>query len=328
MAQTSESSVMNKKILFHKDDYFHEELNPELSESLGGFKTTNPEGDRFQRQMLHVSSAKSKFKKTVELVLCAHGWKHSDRKEPMTLIVLGINLSCHTRHFRFQSVRIWLTFDEDNKRNPSDGVIAYPHVIAYAPFVQQERWNVSTANITDNRELEAGLSVNQLASVNVSGSRSHEISYTRKHFDRGSADRLYDDKTGRTYGVEWYCEQNQLQKYGVQPNFHLAVLLGRLHDKENAISFKARFDMQIEAGFIHDFEQGLRRAFRLQKPEDDPVYFDPSKEPDVHGAAGIGQKLLEKIDLDNLGALAEGNMLSKLLDATGALSGIEPMMAV
>lgn len=48
----------------------------------------------------------------------------------------------------------------------------------------------------------------------------------------------------------------------------------------------------------------------------------------MHGAAGIGQKLLEKIDIDNLGALAEGKMLSKLLDATGALSGLEPMVAV
>ncbi|KAL6867030.1 hypothetical protein J3F83DRAFT_103199 [Trichoderma novae-zelandiae] len=330
MAQNTVHEFTDNQKLFHANNFFYEEKNPESSELLGGFKTTNPSADRFQRPIIHISPTRSKFKKTVELVLCAHGWKSPDKKEPMTLLILGVNLSCHDRDFRFQSVRIWLTFDEDDKRDATSTLKASPRVVAFAPFVQQERWNFSVANITDSKTLGGSLGAAQFASAEVNGSRSHEISYTRKHFDRGCADRLYDEETGTFYGIEWYCEQNKLQEYGVQPNFHLAVLLERSHDEEEKpIPFKAMFEMQIEAGFMHDLKQGLRRVFRLRKPEDDPVYFDPSREPSVRGLAGIGQKLLQEIDIDNLGVLAEGKMLSKLLiGAGGSLSGFEPMLAV
>ncbi|KAJ4864718.1 hypothetical protein T069G_01248 [Trichoderma breve] len=174
------------------------------------------------------------------------------------------------------------------------------------------------------------MGVDQVVQAEVSANKSSEISYTRRHFDRGTADRLYDKNTRRFSGVEWYCEQNELQNYGVMPNFHLAVLVERSHHHGKAISFKAEFDLQAEAGSIHDFKQCLRRAYRLLRPEDDPVYFDPSKEkPDVNGVGGVGEKLLESITIDNLGALTEGKLLSKLIDsAGGALTGLEPMKGI
>ncbi|KAL6795509.1 hypothetical protein J3E68DRAFT_404480 [Trichoderma sp. SZMC 28012] len=330
MAQNSILNFPAKNVIFDADNCLYEELNPDFSDSLGGFKTSNPDGNRFQRQMVHVSSVKSRFKKTVELILCCHGWRNPDRKDPMTLIVLGVNLSCHDRSSRFQSVKIRLQFDEDDKRDPSDAFKAYPQVVAYAPFVQQERWNTTIANVKDNNGYGGKLGVNYFGQAEVSKNKSSEISYIRTHFDRGSADRLYDERTGRIYGVEWFCEQNKLENYGVMPNFHLAVLLERSHHEDRAISFKAEFDMRTEAGFMHDFEQGLRRAFRRRKPEDDPVYFDPSKgKPDVYGVAGVGEQLLESIDIDNLGALAEGKLLSKLIDSVGgSLPGLEPMEAL
>ncbi|UKZ73680.1 hypothetical protein TrVFT333_001330 [Trichoderma virens FT-333] len=248
----------------------------------------------------------------------------------MTLIVLGVNLSCHKRDFRFQSLQIGLRFGEDDQRDAVDTVEACPQVVAYAPFVQEERWNTTAANVNASREYGGSLGVKQFGQTEMSASRKAEVSYMRKHFDRGSAHRLYDDRTGRIYGVEWYCEQNKLENYGVLPNFHLAVLIKRSHDGDRPISFRAEFDMWTEAGFKHDFEQGLRRAFRRLRPADDPVYFDPSKEkPDVYGVAGVGQKLLESIKIDNLGALAEGKELSKLIDsAGGSLAGLEPMVAI
>ncbi|KKO99225.1 hypothetical protein THAR02_08679, partial [Trichoderma harzianum] len=168
------------------------------------------------------------------------------------------------------------------------------------------------------------LGVDQVVQAEVSANKGSEVSYSRKYFDRGSAHSHYDERTGRRSGVEWFCKQNNQQDYGVMPNFHLVVLLKRSHDGDRAISFKAKFDMRAEACFKHDFIQGARRAFRRLKPEDDPVYFDPSKEkPDAYG---VGVKLLESIQVDNLGALAEGMLLSKLIDsAGGALAGLEPM---
>ncbi|KAL6807932.1 hypothetical protein GGI42DRAFT_319303 [Trichoderma sp. SZMC 28013] len=327
MAQNLTLNFPIRNAIFRADDNLYEELEPDFSGSLGGFKTFNPKKDRFQRSAIHVSAKKSKFKKTVELILCCHGWKTPDKEVPMTLIVLGVKLSCHDRDSRFQSVRISLQFDEDDKRDPRDAFEACPQVVAYAPFVQDEYWNITEANVADTNEYGGKLGVDQVVQAEVSANKSSEVSYTRRHFDRGTAYRLHDQHTGRFNGVEWYCEQNKQQNYGVMPNFHLAVLVerSRLHGK--AISFKAEFDMRAEAGFRHDIEQGLRRAFRLLRPEDDPVYFDPSKEkPDVNGVGGVGEKLLKNIEIDNLGALAEGQLLTKLIySAEGLLPGFEPM---
>ncbi|KAL6814016.1 hypothetical protein V8C40DRAFT_255775 [Trichoderma camerunense] len=324
MAHYSNLDFSAGNVIFDTDDYLYEEENNHLSDSLGGFKTSNPVGKHVQRQMIRVSGERSRFKKRVELVLCVHGWKNPDKKDPMTLIVLGVNLSCHVRNFRFQSVQIKLKFHEDDKRDPADLIKAQPQVVAYAPFVQQKLWNTTVTHIKDTNQYGGKLSVNQVGQADVSATKSSEVSYTRQHFDRGSAHPLYNERTGRIYGVEWFCEQNNQQDYGIMPNFHLAVLLRRSHDGDRPISFKAEFDMRAEAGFRHDFEQGLRRAFRSLRPEDDPVYFDPSKEqPDAYG---VGVKLLESVQVDNLGALAEGMLLSKLIDsAGGALAGLEPM---
>ncbi|PNP52251.1 hypothetical protein THARTR1_07460 [Trichoderma harzianum] len=324
MAHNSNLDISARNVIFDAEDYLYEEENSHLSDSLGGFKTSNPIGTHVQRQMISVSEEKSRFKKTVELVLCVHGWKSPDRKDPMTLIVLGVNLSCHVRNIRFQSVQIKLKFHEDDKRDPADLAKAHPQVAAYAPFVQQKLWNTTVAHVIDTNQYGGKVGVDQVGQAEVSVNKSSEVSYTRQHFDRGSAHPLYNDRTGRIYGVEWFCEQNNQQDYGVMPNFHLAVLLQRSHDGDRPLSFRAIFDMRAEAGFRHDIEQGLRRAFRGLRPEDDPVYFDPSKEkPDAYG---VGVKLLESIQVDNLGALAEGMLLSKLIgSAGGALAGLEPM---
>ncbi|OPB38163.1 hypothetical protein A0O28_0012670 [Trichoderma guizhouense] len=330
MAQNSAINFPIRNVIFRTDDHLYEELNPVFSGSLGAFKTSNPKDDRFQRPVIHVSAKKSKFKKTVELILCCHGWKNPDKEIPMTLIVLGVKLSCHDRESRFQSVKISLRFDEDDKRDQRDAFEACPQVVAYAPFVQDEYWNITEANVTDTNGYGGKLGVDQVVQAEVGVDKSSEISYTRRHFDKGVADRLYDEDTGRYYGVEWYCEQNKLQDYGVMPNFHLAVLLERSHHHGKAISFKAEFDLQAEAGISYDIEEGLRRVYRLLRPEDDPVYFDPSKEkPDVNGVGGVGEKLLRSIKIDNLGALAEGQLLSKLIDSAGGpLAGLEPMKGV
>ncbi|PKK51115.1 hypothetical protein CI102_5915 [Trichoderma harzianum] len=320
MAQNSNLNFPIRNAIFRADDNLYEDLEPDFSGSLGGFKTFNPEDNRFQRSAIHVSAERSKFKKTVELILCCHGWKNPDKEVPMTLIVLGVKLSCHDRESRFQSVRISLRFGEDDKRDQRDGFEACPQVVAYAPFVQDEYWNITEANVTDINGYGGKMGVDQVVQAEVSADKSSEISYTRRHFDRGTADRLYDKSTRRFSGVEWYCEQNKLQNYGVMPNFHLAVLVERSRHHGKAISFKAEFDLQAEAGSRHDFKQCLRRAYRLLRPEDDPVYFDPSKEkPDVNGVGGV----------DNLGALAEGKLLSKLIDsAGGALASLEPMKGI
>ncbi|KAK7701803.1 hypothetical protein SLS57_011608, partial [Botryosphaeria dothidea] len=268
--------------VFGNDPSLYEELDPESSETLGAFKITNPDADQFQRPMILVSPKESNFKKTVELVLCIHGWEDPSKKVPMTLVVLGVNLFSHARDFRIQSVRIWLSFEAENTENPS-----------YA----------------------ASVGVSYVANVEGTASREDTVSYTRRHFDKGPAQRTYDERAGRVHGVEWYYEQNSVQRYGVKPNFHVAALVKRSpQEGPESSTFTANFDMQVKAGLMHDFNEGHRRIFRLEWPEDDPLFFDPERILMVNGVDGTGRALLTRIQIDNLGALAEGEMMSKLVD--------------
>ncbi|KAF4311834.1 hypothetical protein GTA08_BOTSDO12628 [Botryosphaeria dothidea] len=196
--------------VFGNDPSLYEVLGPESSETLGAFKITNPDADQFQRPMILVSPKDSNFKKTVELVLCIHGWEDPSKKVPMTLVVLGVNLFSHARDFRIQSVRIWLSFGEDETRPPNLAA-ARPVVVAYAPFVRQEHGNSSEAENTENPSYAASVGVSYVANVEGTASRKDTVSYTRRHFDKGSAQRTYDERAGRVHGVEWYYEQNSMQ---------------------------------------------------------------------------------------------------------------------
>ncbi|KAH7308588.1 hypothetical protein B0I35DRAFT_442252 [Stachybotrys elegans] len=307
------------------DDCFYQELDTDFSRSLGELKTDNPDDDRFQRQFVHLSPVKSKFKKTVETVLCVHGQKsEAEPGVPMTLLVLGVQLNCHGRDFRFQSVTVRLEFGEDDKADLPNAAPANAKVVAFAPWVQERRWNQSDASITDTKGGGAALGVEQMAKAELSATLERQIAYTRTHFDRGTASRLADERTGRVHGVEWYCEQNKLQNLGVEPYFLLAVLVERA---SAAATFSATYNMRIEAGFMYDLRQGIRTAFRLRRPEDAPLYYDPSRPPQANGLEDKGISLLAKVDPKNLGALAAGSQLSKILDPDEGLrlSAFEPL---
>lgn len=108
------------------------------------------------------------------------------------------------------------------------------------------------------------------------------------------------------------------------------MLIKRQHKKADnePISFSGEFDMRVEAGFIHDFEERRRRIFRLGKPEDKAIYYDPKMEDQIHGLNSDGEKLRAKVKKEHLGELIggpNGNWLSALIDPTGNLSGLEPM---
>lgn len=322
---------MSTENRFHQtggEEYFYEDESVDWSSITGGLKTSNPDADRYHRHFVHKEKDKSEFKKTVEMVLCVHGWKTPAKTEPMTLLILGVNLTCHAQDSRYQSVRIWLKFHEDDKAVPPNAESASPTVVAYAPWVQEKLWGGSPENVKNRQEYTVTTGVEHIAKLEGSAMRGKESSVVRGHFDRGTADSLFDDRTDRIYGVEWYCEQNKKQNYGIQPYFHIAVLLDRSHTTAGEpITFKAVYDMEIEAGFRHGIEQGIRRIFRLGKPEDEPIYFDPSAQPIGRGK---GFKILQKIETDykdRLGDLAEDDLLTKLLDPVEArLPGLDPMM--
>ncbi|KAI2615578.1 hypothetical protein GGS26DRAFT_597166 [Hypomontagnella submonticulosa] len=328
--------MVQESILFGMEDDsqaipeipLYEELNPDFEDVNGGLKTNNLKGNRWQRRFVHISDKESKFRKTVETVLVVHGWKTPAKTDPMTLVILSVSLDCHARDFRFQSVRMWLGFDEDHHAEPPNTEEAAPEVVAYAPFVAPQSWDTSEEEVEKTSDVGGTAGAEYFAKADVEFKKEVKRSFTRSHFDRGSADWMVDDNQ-RTYGVNWYCEQNELQKFGVKPQFHIAVLLKRQHTKAgNPISFSGIFDMRTEAGFIHDFEEKRRRIFRLGKPEDEAMYYHPDMDDQLYGLNNAGEAIRSKIDKENLGKLIggpDGLWLSSLIDPTGNLSGLKPI---
>lgn len=185
-----------------EEDALYEVEDPDFDDVIGGFKTNNPKDNRWQRPYIHVSSKMSRFKRTVQMILCLHGWEDSSKTQPMTLLIFAVNLNCHSRDFRFQSVRMWLTFDEDRKAKPPNVEKASPTVVGFAPFVMDESWNYSTEGIVEKTAYGGELGVEYVVAPKINANQEIERSYTRKHFDRGSADPLIDEEQ-RFYGVNW-----------------------------------------------------------------------------------------------------------------------------
>ncbi|KAI0439693.1 hypothetical protein F4803DRAFT_553847 [Xylaria telfairii] len=269
-------SVMATEAQSHgemEEEPLYEEFRPDFEDVLGAFRTKNPAGNRSETPA-----------KTV----------------PMTLIVYGVGLNCHAPEFRIRSVRMWLAFYEDDKADAPNKELAAPELVAWAPFVQQNQCGESEETIEEKTTISGTAGIDYVANADANLGKEITSSYTRKRFDHGSTDRLNHDY--KTYGINWCCEQNNLQRYGVKPNFHIAVLVKRSHTTANkSITFKAIFDIRIDAGLSHDLEQRCRRAFRLWKPEDEPMYYDPAMKNQVGGPEGSGEAIYKKAKKDSLG---------------------------
>ncbi|KAI2472222.1 hypothetical protein F4781DRAFT_7745 [Annulohypoxylon bovei var. microspora] len=210
---------------------------------------------------------------------------------------------------------MWFAFGEDSKINPPNEEKAAPEVVAFAPYVQQEMGEEDPEELEETNSLGVTVGAEQVGKVAVEGKREAKHSFTRKHFDRGTAELIVSDD--KAYGVNWYCEQNDLQKYGVKPHFYLAILLKRNYttaDKK-PISFSGVFDMKIEAGSKHNITNGVRRAFRLGKPEDEAMYYsgNPESKVQVGGIENEGETIEAKVTKNELGKYMVKGELSKLL---------------
>ncbi|KAH6684659.1 hypothetical protein B0J14DRAFT_573342 [Halenospora varia] len=307
-------------------DLLEEQDPPENAEG-GGLRTRNPEGARWQREFVHLSQEGSKFQKTVQMVFCGHGWEKTTKAteslplkhhQPMSLLVFRFHLTCHDPDHRFESCRIWFRFYDDNDGKEIESTAkASPKVVAWAPFVKkEEKWNKREAQKGQKSNVGGSAGVQQVGKADINGGKEWTTNFTRDYFDRGSSVPLHNDSLGRTYGVEWYFQQNRIQNYGIEPNFQVAILLKRDVDNEgNHIPFMGTFEMRVQAGMMEDFLQGIKRFFWPHRIADEPLYFDPNRPTEANGPDS--EKWKEEIDTDNLGKYATGIKLTALSEVPG-----------
>ena len=218
-----------------------------------------------------------------------------------------------------KSVRTTFTFDEAAFPAESRGGEgrADPEVVAYAPFERLTTWNLTEADVKDQSHGDAKFGVNYMGvTAELSGGGQREASYKQKYFTQGQASRQYNKRSRKWNTVFWFLQQNDSQGDGVPATFSVAVLLKRA---TNA-NFMGTFDIRLEAGLWENLKSGTRRMFGFE--EDAPLNFDPeSKE---NGTKWENYK--EKIDQENLGALANNEELTKLVKVWGLdLGAFEPL---
>jgi hypothetical protein len=169
----------------------------------GGFRTRNPEKDKWQRQYVHIADKKSKFKETIEMVLCVHGWEDPSHSQAMSLLVFRLHFSCSDSSSRYKAATVWFDFGNYEDKDSGQTAKATPNVVAYGPFNKTKRWNEVKAEL--KRQLNAGgeIGVDHIANAKANAGGQWEISYQGKYFDEGSATPNYIDRTGITEGVQW-----------------------------------------------------------------------------------------------------------------------------
>ena len=297
----------------------HEDSTPSEDAAEGSFKTRNPENNKWQRQYVHIETKQSKFKKTVEMVLCVHGWENSSRSQAMSLLVFRLQFSCTDSSSRYKTASV--SFDFGNYEDKASGQTdkATPNVVAYGPFNKTTRWNDVKADLKRNLNGGGEVGVDYMANAKMNAAVQWEISYQGKYFDEGSSYPIYDDKTAVTKGVEWHLKGKKLPdsaSQAIEPDLLVAVLLKRdSMPNGEGIPFTGTFNMRLEAGLLHDLQQGRRRFFVPWKPEDEAMNFDPSCADHVRG--DDGNNCMKKIDKENLGKLASGNVLTALCEIPG-----------
>ena len=313
------------------NDALFEEIEPIENQVDGSLRTKNPKSNPWQRGVVHIEKEQSIYKKTVRMILCAHGWDTPQKEVPMTLLIFHFHLGCSDRDAKYKSARIWFRFgehiDKDTKE-PEPGNKTIPTVVSWAPLDKTTdsryaaKWGAETANEETGTKIGGEIGVNYIGKVAINAGKDKNVSFTRKHFQRGHADPIYDEDEGIYYGVEFYLEQNDLLEEGVEPDFQVAILLKR--EKDAATSyFDCQFAMRIEGGFAHDAEQKTKRFFRFGKPEDEPILLDANRDPQFEGE--YGEALLAMVKngdgLNNMKKLQQGRRLGVF----GDLPGLRPL---
>lgn len=297
----------------------YEEVNPPDA-VVGETKTKNNPPNQPQRPVVTYRGIESDFKVSVEMALCVHGWNTPEKKLPMSLMVFDYRLLYAKRDHHVASIKTQFTFNEAQSPKAVAQVgaaRAEPQVVAYAPFERKVTWNETEADVKTQGYGSGKVGWNSGVTAELGGGGQKEVSHIQRCFAQGQASRQYNNKNGKWDRVFWFLQQNDRQGDGVPPTFSVAILLRRASQAK----FEGTFSIRLEAGLWEDIKSGLKRFF--SKVEDDPVNFDPQREPE----GGKWANFIDHIDTENLGQLAADDELIKLVEVWGIdLGAFGPQM--
>lgn len=301
-----------------KDKNFHEEISPPEHDKSGGLKVRNPDKPNHeQRTVVHVSDKKSKFQKTVAINLCVHGVTDGEGSKPLSLIVLWVHLGCSKSGGHISETEIWFEYESV----PGSGTEP-PRLVTYAPFNTEQRTEFTEEDRSTTTNVGATVGAEQSgAKADLSAGREWVRSFKQRCFAKAFSDPIWNEKLGRRIGAKWSFQENQSQETGVQPNFHLAMLVepavkeiekvdetGQTVKEKITQPFIGQFDIRVEAGFWENLKRRTKDFFRQGKYEDEPVLFNPALPPKAEDTGLNAIKMVEG-DKEHLGKYVGDGLL-------------------
>ncbi|WAO96318.1 Hypothetical protein NCS54_01398700 [Fusarium falciforme] len=273
-----------------KQDIFQASLDEAI------IRERNDPLDPIQRSVITDRGATSDYKVQALLRACIHGRMDGASSSPASLIVLDYQLQSLKQDSIFTSVTTSFTFSEHP--DTSEESKALPSVIAYAPFERPVKLNQSTATEgkTTTTQFSISPQVKGISLGNFTLGRDKTSSHEQKYFEQGRAGRHYDH--GRPNLVWWNLVHNRSQGSEVTPQFRVAILI----ERKGSAKFQADFKIAASGGFGYKIQE-LKNRWLYKTAIDDPVIFDPEKDP-------MGD--LEGVDANELGKLRKRERLEVL----------------
>ncbi|GAP85243.1 putative peptidase S8 subtilisin kexin sedolisin [Rosellinia necatrix] len=250
---------------------------------------------------------KSDCRISVQRLIWADGWrdgKHQARPQEMTLVVLKFTFVSTTRSdnaTKLAWAEAGLSFWDQDESRAQD-----PEVVAWAPR-EPEQWNLSSAHARKATRTGASVGLGyQGASASVDRGKEREIEWDQECFDEGRTTHMFNPKTGRPNGVNWFLRQNPLQNHGLMPEFWAALLVSR----QSSNPYLVRFTLQSGSGVYDASKFSVTEFLGLQK---DGSTFSVTPKPGNVTVCNLeGENIIKSVNLQQLGSLVDLNKSTRL----------------
>jgi hypothetical protein len=232
------------------------------------------------------------FNIDIELQTCVHGYLSRTKKQPASLLIIGVQSACLRRHGSFKRMHLRVDFENLRGLAPT----ANPGIISHAPF-EVQRQNITKIDVQQTDGVQDSI----FANINIAGakggasktvSHSKVESYKDLYFGQGASATISNEK-GIHSGVWWNVKQSTnphaKDDAGIESNHRFAVLLTRKDDSD----FQARLCLLVDAGWRHRVENRFSggMTFSAENPN---LNFSPTIRHYEGNCMGIDRKRLGK----------------------------------
>ncbi|KAF1957613.1 hypothetical protein CC80DRAFT_410999, partial [Byssothecium circinans] len=229
------------------------------------FRTENDPQDPWQREIVIERSHSKLIYVSCRCMEIVHGFC-GDGEEPATLVVFQFRVEPDGLGRRIKRVEAKVIFSSRNDQDPGPSVEkAYPDgSISVLPTTQRE---VRTAGVSSKI---GGNVLGVEVGGELNSSKSVEKDVTNMVTVRGRVGLGKGRRSRKPNCVTWALSENTSQKGGVPVSVQGAILLKRQDHSE--------FQAHVELNATADTWTQARASLK-SNPKDDPVLFNPAKEP-------------------------------------------------